>query len=414
MKILLKHANVLTMENETILKNTDILVEDGKITKIGPSLADSAQTVVDLNGKYLMPGLFDMHVHFNDDTMLRMFLAFGVTSTRCMWGYPIVRRWERLSHLDEIVCPNIYSTSPLMDGVVYWYGSALVKSVEQAEEKVRRFFDEGYRLMKVYPSIPKDALLKIFEVSNELGARVVGHKSKFFSGKELADMGIYSIEHVGQLPDDLEEIEYMAKSGMWFCPTQTVEDTIRDYVYLDKRIEDIPYIDCLPPMLVEDWKKTTTWRKTNGRYDLTKPYDEELTYKKARTFMKHSRNILLGTDAANPGVLAGYSIHVELQNMVSLYGMTPFEAIETGTTLGALHLGLENSKGKIKEGFDSDLLVLDENPLSDIRNTEKIYAVMKGKQFFDRARLDGMIKTARETTDKDVYDVFHLEGDKNR
>ena len=411
MKTLLKNASILTMEKPELLHGYDLLFGDGKIIEISPEInADDAE-VIDCAGKYVMPSLFDMHVHLNSSEMMQLFIANGVTSVRNMWGFPLHHEWKEQAEKGEILSPYIYSTGPLTDGVMYWTGSSIVTTAEEAEEAVLKAIEEKWMYFKAYPSIPKDAFLHLLAVAKKHNFKVVGHGNNELSWKTLADFGYYCCEHTNCLPEDRSDIEYIAKSGMWLCPTHVVVKTFPDYVYGDMSFDDHPYKAYVTPRNMQEWEEITKWRKTNGRYDLTQPYPMEERISRALKFIEVAgpEKIILGTDTPNPGVVAGLSIHDELVHMVEDYGLSVFDTLKTGTINGAIHLGIEEQKGKLAKGFDADILILDADPLADIKNVSKINMVIQGGKKHDRIALDNILENARKITDDEITFVYQTE-----
>jgi len=120
--------------------------------------------------------------------------------------------------------------------------------------------------------------------------------------------------------------------------------------------------------------------------------------------------IILGTDTPNPGVVAGHSIHDELVHMVNEYKLSIFDTLKSGTVNGAIHLGIEKEKGMLGEGFDADILILEANPLEDIRNVSKINTVIQGGRMHGRAELDSMLENVRNIKDEDITFVYESEN----
>jgi len=406
LRTVLKGASLLTMENEEIHRQ-DILIEKGKIIKIASPIDDSGALPVDCSGKFIIPSLFDMHVHLNSSEMLDLFIANGVTGVRNMWGFPLHLEWKRRIEVGGLLGPYIYSTGPLTDGLSYWEGSQIVTTAEEGERAVIKNQHDGYLFFKTYPNIPKDAYLKILMTAKKNNFRVCGHGSNFLSWKTLADFGYYCCEHTNCLPDDPSDIEYMAKSGMWLCPTHVVIKTIEDYVYGNASFADLPYYEYVPSRGRKEWDTITAWRKTNGRYNLSEGYPMAKVIERGKRFIAATgtEKILLGTDTNNPGVTAGFTIHDELKYLVEVYGLSKFEALSAGTVNAAKHLDLDHQKGKILEGFDADLLVLDGNPLEKIENTGKINSVIQGGRIHTRQDLDGILAKVRSLKDEDIVFV---------
>jgi imidazolonepropionase-like amidohydrolase len=406
-KTLLKNIGILNMDDEDIRRG-DILIEKGKILKISPvplpRLAEAEGVSIDGSGKFVMPSLFDMHVHLNSSEMLDLFIANGITGVRNMWGFPRHLEWKRRIEEGDLRGPFIYSTGPLTDGVTYWEGSQIVTTPEEGERAVIKNQQDGYLFFKTYPSIPKDAYLKVLMTAREHHFRVCGHGSSSLSWKTLADFGYYCCEHTNCLPDDPSDIEYMAKSGMWLCPTHVVIKTIEDYVYGSASFADLPYYGYVSPRGRKEWDKITAWRKTNGRYNLNEGYPMGAIIARGKKFIAAAgtEKILLGTDTDNPGVTAGFSIHDELKYLVELYGLSKFEALRAGTVNAAKHLDLENQKGRLLEGFDADLLILNGNPLEKIENTGNIDSVIQGGRIYTRQDLDGILAKVRSLKDEEI------------
>jgi imidazolonepropionase-like amidohydrolase len=389
---------------DAMVRDADIFLSQGKICHIGTGLSANGGAVIDCEGKFIIPSLFDMHVHLNVSAMLDLFIANGVTCVRNMWGFPLQLEWKKRIEEGSLTGPYIYSTGPLTDGVTYWDGSQIVTTEREAENAVLKNHADGYLFFKTYPNIPKDAYLKILETAKRIGFPVCGHGSNFLSWKTLADFGYYCCEHTNCLPDDFSDVDYMAKSGMWLCLTHTVEQSIADYVYGSASFDTLPWYDYLSEREKKEWEKITRWRKTNGRYSLNESFPMEKILEKTHRFiaLAGKDKVLLGTDTNNPGVGAGFTIHDELRHLTELFGFSEFEAIQAGTVNAAAHLKLEKQKGKILEGFDADILVLNGNPLENIARTRDIEAVIQGGKIYDRAGLDTILASVKSRKNSDI------------
>lgn len=405
MKYILKNINVIPMTEEVVLENKDVLIENNKIAKISDNIELSSIQVIDCKNKYLMPGLFDMHVHLNMSDMIPLLFANGVTSVRNMWGFPQTMEWKKGIDEGKIIGPTIYSTGPLTDGVTYWKGSNIVTTPEEGETSVLKDIEDGYGFIKTYPSIPKEAFLKMMDVANERGIKVVGHGNEFLTTDELIQSGYYCIEHTNCLPESQEDIVKLAKSGMWLCPTQVVVWTIYDYVINDGDFSKIPYYEYVNAKDREAWEQITVWRKEKPK-DPKRRFNKEEMLTKGKTFIENSDKIILGTDTNNPGVVAGFSIHDELQCMIDDFGMSAYESIKTGTVNAAKHLEILDQIGTIEVGKEADLLILEGNPLTNISNTRKISAVIKTGKYYDRSQLDAMLENVKNMPVEDIVVVY--------
>lgn len=402
---ILKNATVITMNDGYIMHNTDVMVSNGKISRMAAHIEPFGLPVIDCTGKYLLPGLIDSHIHMDSNEITEMTLANGVTTCRNMWGFPITQQWCREIDEGKRFGSKVYSTGPLTDGVTYWEGSLIVTTPEEAEAAVIDVLNEGYDYVKTYPSIPRDAFLHLMEVANNYGIKVVGHGNYNVSFKELVDCGYYSLEHISMLPPakNEEEIIMLAESGMWFCPTLLVAHTIEWFVHCDGDVQSTKHSEMMADYWRRDWDKITAWRKSLHRYD-NLDFEEEL--ERGRIFIKHSDNILLGTDVPNPGVTGGYSVYEEMELMEKIFGWDPYRILRTATVNGAKTLGIENQKGRLLPGMDADILILEKNPMEDIRNANSFTAVIKEGHYYTKAECDAVLEDVRHRTDEEIHPLM--------
>ena len=399
MTYILKNATVITMDDQRVFYNTDLFVANGRILKIAPHIEPLGVNTVDCTGKFLLPGLIDCHVHMDSNEITEMLLANGVTACRNMWGFPETQQWCREIEQGKRFGPKVYSTGPLTDGQTYCEHSLIVTTPEQAEQAVVDCLNGGYQYVKTYPSIPRDAFKRIMEAANNFGIKVMGHGNYNVSFRELRDWGYYSLEHTSCLPKTDDEVLMLAESDMWFCPTLTVGRTIYNYVHLDHNVRETKHYDSMCGYWHRDWDKITAWRKSLHRYD---NMDFEGELERARLFVRHSDNILMGTDVPNPGVTGGFSAHEELADMARTFGMSPYQALRTATVNAARSLGISGSKGMLKPGMDADILILEKNPLEDIANTETFCAVIREGTYHDKAECEAVLARVRQYRDDEI------------
>ena len=398
---ILRHANLITMEDDKVLYDMDMFVANGKIYKIAKHIDVSDIREKDMTGKFIMPGLFDCHIHMDADDITEMLIACGITTARNMWGLDETQQWIR--EIDQGVRPgpHVYSTGPLTDGVTYWEGSKIVTNVEQAHQAVIDCFKDGYQMVKTYPSIPRDAYFEIMRTANELGIKVVGHGNYNVSFRELAESGYYALEHISCLPDTAheEDIIMLAESGMWTCPTVEVALTIEKFCHQRNDVCAVENAEYMNPYWMKDWKKITDWRISLKRYD---NYDFMEEIERQKIFNKHSDRVMLGTDVPNPGVVGGFSIYNELEHMVNYFGFTPYEAIKCGCVNGAKNLGIDDHVGMLKEGMDADLLIMEKNPLENVSNARSYIAVVKDGNYHDKAWCQNVLDNVRNRTEDQI------------
>jgi imidazolonepropionase-like amidohydrolase len=335
--------------------------------------------------------------------MIELLLANGVTSVRNMWGFPQTLAWKQEIDAGLKAGPRIYSTGPLTDGETYWKGSEIVTTPEEAEKSVVKVIADGYDYVKTYPSIPRDAFIKLMQTATEKGIKVIGHGNNFVTTDELIELGYYSIEHTGCLPKTDEEVLKTAHAGMWFCPTQAVMWTIHDYVTNDGDFSKLPYYEYVNALDRKAWDEITVWRKESPK---RRKWDLPEAIRLAKLFIDNSDNVLLGSDTPNPGVIAGFSIHDELELMIRDFGLTPYQVLRTGTVNAARSLGILEHTGTVEVGKDADLLILSGNPLVYISHTRDLSAVIKAGQYYDRVALDAMLAAVLQLKPEEIVAVY--------
>ena len=404
MKTLFKRANVLSMRSEEISYFNDVLVENGKITETGKDLLINDARIIDCSGKFLMPSLFDAHAHLTTSEMSELFIANGITSIRHLSGGARVMELDKKIRNKEAIGPYLYASGPIYDGAGAQEkpeSHQYIDSLEDAEKAVYDTIQDRYLWVKTYPSIEPEHLKRLMETANSCGIKVCGHMSYLVDAKTLRDWGYHCCEHSSSLPRHSADIEYLAKSGMWFCPTQVVCETLPDYVWNGKKLSDLEHYEYVPQVVKDFWEEKNQsiiegYKKRDLRPDIN------VIINRGRKFLEFSDRYLAGSDTLYPGMIAGFSLHEELYKLVSLYGCSNYESLKAATVNPAVYMGLQDQKGKIKKGMDADLLLLNKNPLADIRHTQTIEAVMQDGKLFERTDLDDMLAKVRHMKDEEV------------
>ena len=394
------------MERERIFYRTDLLYEDGVIQAIGKGLPLDGPNcqAIDCTGKYLIPGLFDAHIHIGASNMLPMLLANGVTSVRHLTGGERVLALAEDIRQGRRLGPSIHASGFVYDGhdgpsenPEHQY----ISNGEEAEKAVYDTIEAGCLWVKTYPSIRRDLYKRLMDTANACGIPVCGHMSYLVDAKELRDWGYQCCEHSSSLPRHPWDLRYLAESGMWLCQTQVVCETLPDYVWNGKQLEDLPEWAYVPAYLKDLWKRQNEEIALGYKKRGLKPDIQEVIGR-GRAFMEYSDRYMAGTDASFPGITAGFSLHNELERLVTLYGASPYEAFKAATIRPASYIGVEKSKGILAVGADADIVILKENPLAYIGNTRSIDAVIRGGQFLGRAELDSMLENAAQLTKEQV------------
>jgi len=362
-----------------------------------PKLPPGAQ-ILDGRGKFLIPGLWDMHAHLfatvpvdPDDPAPRDFfvprlVASGITGVRSMWDHPAAIRKLRA----DPASPRIVACGPIVDGPQpYVPGSIACANAQQGREAVDRLKGEGSDFVKVYSLLPREAYLGIVEQARKTGLPVAGHVPNSVTFEEASDAGQKSIEHLMRLdaldPQRLPTLlAKFVKNSTWVAPTLAVHRAVAWFG--DPEFMRDPRLDSLPPLLLQFWKSGPA--AINPSQD---PGARRLKFEAQLQLVgamhRAGVRILAGTDTPNPYVFPGSSLHDELELLVKA-GLTPLEALQAATIRPAEYLGLEDRLGSIAPGRFADLVLLEANPLSNIANTRRIAAVILNGQL-RKPRADG-------------------------
>lgn len=410
-----------------------VIIRDGKIEDIQSSDMGGARklagTHVDGSGKFLIPGLWDMHVHmvFGDwfprgkEVTLPLFVANGITGVRDMGGeLEVLQQWRREISAGTLIGPRIVMSGPMLDGPQPRFPSSIaVKTPEDGRKAVDDLKRRGADFIKLQSLIPRDAVFAIADEAKKQGIAFVGHVPDAVRASEASNAGQKSFEHLigifeGSSPLEDEFINgtktekqflstydpkraealfsLLAKNQTWQCPTLVWERG-------GNLIDETDFAHDTRARYAPAYWKDVTWKRFTEqiKHDFN---TDDLATRKAFVAKElevvnamHRAGIpfLAGTDTP-PGVYVfpGFSLHEELQRFVAA-GFTPMEALQTATLNPARFLGMEDRLGTIEKGKLADLVLLNANPLDDIRNTQKIDAVIVNGRYLSRAELDKML-----------------------
>ena len=436
-------VSVVPMDRQEVLEHRTVIVRNGRIAAIGESTsvripAEALQ--VDGRGKFLMPGLADMHVHFvrgalppslesplpstggrqpgipastsadhdlENRAYALMFLANGVTTVRNMWGSKTIDEFASEIDAASVPGPHVYSTGPITDGnPPAWLSSRVVETPGQAEDAVRADKQSGRVAIKVYSLLSPNSYDAIVNAARRQGLPVVGHVPTGVGLEKAIAAHQDSIEHLdaflrylapaakspaealqqadlSRLPAIVQAIK---TANVWICPTVVVADEPRtDPVWLE-------HASFVPPNVFVRYKIMYP----NRGNDPNAPQRRKLFLAVLAALHSGGVHVLLGTDTVKIGTLPGYSLHDELENFVSA-GMTPYEAIRTGTADAAQFLHEETEFGVVRVGLRADLLVVDANPLANVTNVSKITGVVAGGHWFPITELNRRLVAHRAT-----------------
>ena len=439
--IVFTHVTVIDATGAPAKPDMTVVIKGGRIAALGKTanldVPENAQ-VVDATGKFLIPGLWDMHIHpLNKKDYLALFTANGVTGVCVMRGEPVHHKWRQEISAGKLIGPRIVIASPFIDGPDPIFSSSIIVSNEdEGRRAVRKVKKEGADIVKVYNYIPRDAYFAIADEAKKQGIPFAGHVPCLVSAAEVSVAGQQSIEHCyfvllacstegeeelkekfketlenlvarpSSLPDVRAHVKLLVdtiynekkaaalfarfvKNGTWVCPTLMLYHSVsfRD----EEDLANDPRLKYMPPSTKDSWKNDVyvAWATGEGRADLEKLCEKQLTIVGAMS--RAGVGLLSGTDTTGVTYcFPGFSLHDELALFVQA-GLSPMQALQTATYNAAKCLGKLDSMGTVERGKIADLVLLDADPLQDIRNTQKIAAVVVGGKIFQRAALRKML-----------------------
>jgi hypothetical protein len=383
-----------------------VTLEGGRITSVDSAgRAKLTEGVsIDGTGLYLIPGLWDMHVHASWDrrNTIPLMLVNGVTGLREMFGKDVgaIRRVRDEVGSGALAGPRIVFAGPIIDGPdAVWPGSIEVRSPDDAAHAVSLVRTTGADFVKVYSSLSRESYFAIAGEATRLGIPFAGHLPAGISLVEASNAGQQSVEHLAGVAvlDSLDGagvdsvFAVLRRNRTWQTPTLTVLRVAANPS--DSALIHNPNARYAPLALRGLWGLVR--RMVPGD---TSPAQAA---ERARRFSRRLEvvgqmyragvPILAGTDSPNPYTIPGFSLHDELSLLVEA-GLTPMAALQSATRDAARFLHIEDSCGSIEVGKAADLVLLRANPLSDIRNTRSIQAVIVGGRYLPRAALDRMLE----------------------
>lgn len=425
----IKNVQIITMEREAILSNQSILIDGNKIALIGPS--DSIQipedaNIIDGQGKFLIPGLCDMHMHIDHPDVLPLNLAYGVTTVMNYRGLSEHLILKKRSQLNQIISPNIYTTGDYMEGYPATFPAYLsFDKPEDARISVGLQKQLGYDFIKVYRNLDTLMHLAICEEAKKNDMGVVGHLSPDISLEQSFKAGQKVVAHLEEVmyffnnENDLSKVDDLIalflKYDVTFTPNLGIFKSIIQQVQAIDSLNAQPHLKYLHPVLYQSWRKENNRNHSRGPEFGSFMKKRFLFLQKVCSRMHQAGvRIMSSTDAPTAAAFPGLSVHQELQEFTAI-GLTPYEALQTATAIpgGFMAQNLKDSIpfGLIKEGYRADFLLLENNPLTDVKNTTSILGVMKNGHWYTTDFLqNGLNELAQSYTPLDSL-VISIESD---
>jgi hypothetical protein len=429
---IITNVNIIDVANDSIIANQSIVVEENRITLISPANSISNLNnykVIDGKKKYAMAGLWDMHSHLAlqvaPQIVMPLHIANGVTNIRDMQGVASINKerklWREQIESGKLLGPRIIGFADKIVGDNY--DERDVTKVISSSAKDKRTF------VKIYSHILAERYFKLAKKAKILAVDFAGHYPTSINPIDASNAGQRSFEHahlfidfshdaakkqrefnrVGILseeePDEslrvtvrerLANFDYnrfyklvdvMVKNETYFCPTHITkryEASVHNDEFLkDDRLKYIPYL------IKNIWEDDINGTKQSDQQLLTDFYEKGLEL----TGLAHKRGlkILAGTDSYDPYSFPGFSLHSELEQLVKA-GLSPAEALATATINPSEYFAVSNDYGTIEKGKVADILLLNKNPLIDIKNSISIDMIFFNGSLYNREELDGLLK----------------------
>jgi Amidohydrolase family len=443
------HATVVDVRTGHVLRDQTIVITGDRIIALSSRAEIPVKAeLVNATGKFVIPGFWDMHAHalWSTDQIERMFdlfLANGVTAIRDM-GSPLpvsqTLSWRKKVANGTVLGPRIFAAGKLVDGPQpVWPESVAVGSDEQAREAVDMLHKDGVDFIKVYSRLPRVAYFAVAAEAKKDGLSFVGHVPIYVSASEASMAGQRSIEHLSEMlfacshdESDLrkqlvasaigaerdrvrkEQLKVVvstfsaqkamrlsrlvAKNDTWQVPTLLVQYT---YAFVNPyELHDSPGVRYVPASTVNGWiERLSSFRKIRDEKDMeAQKRSYELEIQLVQMMRRSGTRFMTGTDAET-FYPAGFGLHTELGLFVSA-GFSSLEALQAATLNPSVYFGKTTDLGTVEVGKLADLVILEANPLDDIRNTERIAGVVTAGRYLDRQELDRRLSEAASLSNK--------------
>lgn len=416
--IVIQNVTVIPMTGtNTTLTNQTVVIKSGKISKIGAAdnvEFDKNATIIDGSGKYLLPGLAEMHAHIpvpqnGSDSLVKqtlfLYLSRGVTTIRGMLGDPYHLELKKQAANGEILSPRIYTSSPSFNGNT-------APTPEEARKKVMQYKKDGYDFLKIHPGVSLASFNELARMADEVGIRFAGHVPVEVGVHRAIEAGYASIDHLdgfidGLVPSkstdggffgynytdvaDLGLLPALAQKAkeaeVWVVPTQT----LMTRWFSPKSGAEMgtePEMQYMPPSTRYNWRQSKQSLQNNPNYSKEKHERFiDLRQKLMIGLRDAGVGILLGSDAPQVYNVPGFSALHEMEAMADA-GFTPYEILQAGTVNPAIYFNATEEYGTVTEGASANLILLDANPLENISNIRQQAGVMVRGEWLSKAVID--------------------------
>lgn len=430
-QLVISNVNIIDVRTGNVLEGKTVAIDSNYITEIYDRKINVSEgtRVIDGTAKFLIPGLWDMHVHhkgnYSDSNPL--LIANGVTGVREMWGDMYYHQKILKGITDGTMdVPDVYTGSPIIDGKpVIWPGSIGVSNAEEARKTAIEQIESGIDFLKVYSLLSKESFDAIAEVANERGIPLAGHVPDEVTIQHAARIGMASVEHltgilygaipsrdslisarIFEYPDYKQAIasfnpasfdslcQLLVREDLWMCPTLITNKG--SAFRADPEFINDARLNYLPDHMTSGWTLDSAEWADPKRQERIRQNQEFFNFTLPLVGQMHSKGVrfMAGSDYPNPFCYPGFSLHDELALMVE-GGMDNLSALQTATLNPTIFMGKEDQFGSIEAGKTASLVLLAKNPLIQIENSRSIEAVVLRGKPFEKAALTQMIEQVK-------------------
>ena len=445
------HATLIDPATGSVSADQTVVTAGGRIQRVVPSAnyqPEKGARIIDARGKYLIPGLWDMHVHiaglsvdpkWSKDVILPLLIAQGITGVRDMGGdLNALRSWKQDIEFGKLLGPHIFASGPMIvpsgkKTPEQWP----VTTAEEARVAVRQLKQQGADFIKIISVPSREIFFAIAEEAKKEKIPFVGHVPLAVTASEASDAGMRSIEHIvysnlsldcsakekelqaavpearknhdeaatarilteavsTYLPDKASALwATFKKNGTWVTPTLVSIEVQTPQAKTPEEQASNPRLEFVPASLRKEWDPRDSKNRVPEADQ--KWWANQYANDKRLTAEMHKAGVplLAGSDSLDRFVFPGFALHQELA-LLNQQGLTPLEALRAATSDAAKFLGRQGEFGAITNGAHADLVLLDENPLEKISNTTRIFAVVREGVYLDRTALDKLLSQARD------------------
>jgi hypothetical protein len=393
-------ANVLSMSDSILRRGLNVLVRQGRIDLVGATSIPADACRIDARNKVLLPGLADMHVHTSAREM-PLFLANGVTLVREMNGSPRHLALRDSLATGALLGPTMLVASTLLTGTKWPVRYRLIEDVNAAKAAAHEIKNAGYDYLKIYDGLTREQYDVFVELGRTFGIPLDGHIP--------AEVGLAGVLEAGQALQHMDKIAFalaghtsdrskldeaaklFSGRSAWVTPTLAslrVLDRAGTAEYAARFLN--------PEMAYVDSSSLGWWRSLvhGGTRQASASAYYQFQTALLNVLTKSGARLLVGTDAANPMMVAGFSLHEEMQVLVEDGGLSRYEVLLAATRNAAQFLG-DTLGGQVRAGARADLILVDGDPLRDLGTLKRPVGVMVGGRWLDRSRLDAMLDASR-------------------